>query len=359
MKHTLAPARNVLAEAISPFKRETSGNLFRRSLAARALASLHRRPLADVVEDNWPTDRLLVQMVSRGAVLPAMTGTAGWAAELAQRRVADTVAALGAVSGAADVLKASLVLDWDGAGAISAPGFVTSANNSSFVAEGAPIPVRQLTSGPALLLPYKLATIAVLTREMVESGNAEALIADALVRSTGLALDAVFFGSAAATAAQPAGIRNGIATTTASNSTDLYEAFAQDLAALVNAVSVVGGRGPFIIVASAGRIATMTLHYMDGDSDSDTFIFVPSSAVGDDMVVIAGGAIAAALSAEPDVEMATTSTLVMDTAPGAAGTAGPERELFQTESMAVKVRWPVSWVLRDSRAVAWLTPAWK
>jgi hypothetical protein len=49
----------------------------------------------------------------------------------------------------------------------------------------------------------------------------------------------------------------------------------------------------------------------------------------------------------------------MDTVPGLPGTMGPELEMWQTNSIAVKVRWPVSWALRDPRAVAWMTPAWK
>jgi hypothetical protein len=75
--------------------------------------------------------------------------------------------------------------------------------------------------------------------------------------------------------------------------------------------------------------------------------------------VIAAAGLVAALSADPNVESVSAATLVMDTAPGAAGTMGPEKEMFQSDSLAVKVRWPVSWALRDSRAVAWLTPVWK
>ena len=349
------------SEGFQPFKRELpapSGNLFRRALAARAIASQRRCHVSEVVAEKWPSDRALLQMVTRGSVAPATTFTVGWAAELAQRQMADTIEALGADSGAADVLKAALVLDWDGAGSIAAPGFVTSANNSSFVAEGAPIPVRQLAAAPGDLLPYKLATISVLTYQMFESSNAEALIADALVRSTGLALDAVFFGSAAAVAnTQPAGIRNGIAATTASNKTDLNEAFAEDFAGLINAVGAVGGKGPYALVANAGRIAAMMVRFHM--QSSPNFILVPSSAVGNDIIAIAPKAIAAALDADPDVETASTATLVMDTAPVAAGTAGPEREMFQTDCIALKVRWPVSWVLRDARAVAWTTPTWR
>lgn len=348
------------SEGFQPFKRElpaTGGNLFRRSLAARAIASQRRCSVSDVVAEKWPADRALLQMVTRGAVTPAMTGVVGWAAELAQRRTADTIEALGADSGAADVLKAALVLDWDGAGVIGAPGFVTSPNNSSFVAEGNPIPVRQLAGTPADLLPYKLATIGVLTREMTESSNAELLIGDALVRSTALALDAVFFGAAAASAAQPAGIRNGIAALTASNASVLSEAFAADFVALIGAVAAVGGKGPYVLVGNAGRIAAMAAHRFQ--QPSPNFILVTSGAVGNDIIAIAPKGIVAALSADPDVETASTATLVMDTAPGAAGTMGPEKEMFQSDCIALKVRWPVSWALRDSRAVAWMTPSWK
>jgi Phage capsid family len=354
-------------ESESAFRREprdlpAPGNLCTRALTARTLASLHRRDAEDIVAEMWPNDRALAQMITRAASAPAMTSVAGWAAELVRRKVADTVAALGAASSAADVMAKGLLLDWDGTGIISAPGFVASAANSGFVQEGQPIPVRQLAVGPALLNPYKLATIAALTREMVESSNAEVLISDALVRSTGLALDAVFFSTNAATAAAPAGIRNGIATSTASVSTDPFGAFFEDMATLLNAIGPVGGKGPYFLVGSVGRIASASARFgsLKAEGDNATFIPVAATAVGNDIIAIAPQGIVAALSADPDVETTNAGTLVMDTAPGAAGTTGTgEKEMFQTDSIALKVRWPASWALRDSRAVAWLTPAWK
>jgi hypothetical protein len=39
--------------------------------------------------------------------------------------------------------------------------------------------------------------------------------------------------------------------------------------------------------------------------------------------------------------------------------AAPARSTWQTDSVAVKVRWPATWALRDPRGFAWLTPAWK
>jgi hypothetical protein len=348
-------------ESSSSFRREPlpmpAGNSFVRLLTARAIASMQRVPAADVAARLWPSDKL----VQRAASAPAMTSVAGWAAELAHKRIVDTLAAMGAAAAAADVMKQSLVLDWDGAGIISAPGFVASAANSGFVAEGNPIPVRQLNASAVQLTPTKLATIAVLTREMIESSNAEQLISDALIFSSGLALDAVFFGSAAATAAQPAGIRNGIAALTPSANTDAFGAFFEDMATLLNAVGQVGGKGPFFIVSSIGRLASASGRYgsLKAEGTDATIIPVSSLAVGNDVVVIAPKALVAALSADPEVETVNSATLVMDTTPVAPDTTLATKGMFQTDSVAVKVRWPITWALRNPAAVAWLTPSWK
>jgi hypothetical protein len=346
-------------EPLTPFRPARGGNLCKRALVVSTLASLRRDSRSRVAAELWPDDRNLAELVEiKATSAPAMTSVTGWAKELAQQATIDTVNALGAASGAADVMRQALLVNWNGAGIISAPGFVASSSNSSFVQEGSPIPVRQLASAPAQLTPFKLATIAVLSREMVESSNAEALIADALVRSTALALDAVFFGTAAATAAQPAGIRNGISTLTASSNTDPFGAVFEDIGALIGSVSAVGGKGPFILVGSPGRIASMRMRF-DPDAD-DNISYAMSTAVGNDLIAVAAPAVVAALSADPDVETANTGTLMMDTAPQVAGTTGQsERGLYQTDSIATKVRWPASWALRDSRAVAWTTPGWK
>jgi hypothetical protein len=333
-----------------------AGNLFTRTLAAKALASHRRCDIEDIIAKMWPND-----MVLRAVSAPAEIATAGWAQELAQKRVVDTLAAMGAASAAAEVLKRSLVLDWDGAGSISAPGFIANAANSGFVAEGSPIPVRQLNATAALLTPAKLATIAVLTREMVESSNAETLISDALVNSSGLALDAVFFGSGAATAAQPAGIRNGIAALAPSANTDAFGAFFEDMSTLLNSVGAVGGNGPFFVISSIGRLASASGRYgsLKAEGTDATIIPLASLAVGNDVIALSPKALVAALSADPDVETVKAATLVMDTVPVTPNTTQATKGMFQTDSVAVKVRWPVTWSLRNPAGVAWLTPVWK
>jgi hypothetical protein len=329
------------------------GNPFIRLITAKAIAQLERTHTVDVVQRLWPDD-----MVLRAVSAPAMTTVTGWAKELVRQITAQALDALGPASAGAQVLRDSLVLAWDGAGAISAPGIVAGAGNASFVAEGAPIPVRQLASTAAIMSPYKLATIAVLTREMMEGGNAEQIIGDALVRACGLALDAALFGSGAATAAQPAGLRNGIAALTASSSTDMWEASVEDISALINAISAVGGAGPYSLIMNPGRAAVFIGRvYHEADAPYDVYA---STAVGNDVIAVANAALVAALSPEPDVEAATAGSLVLDTAPPAdPGSTGPHRSLFQTESVAIKVRWPVTWSLRNAAGVAWLTPTWK
>lgn len=347
-----------------PFKREVAplplptGNLFRRMITARAIASLTRSSPEEVAAERWPSDQLLsAAFVVRAVSNPAMVGVTGWAAELAHKLVADTVEALGAASGAVDVMSYGLVLNWGGYGSISVPAFVASAANSGFVADGDPIPVRQFVETPQTIIPHKVASISVLTREMMESSNAEQLIGDVLVRSAALAIDAAFFDANAATAARPAGIRNGIAALPPSTSTDSFGGYFEDLASLVSAVSTVGGSGPYIVAGNPALVIGMSARFI-GDNDT-VLVPVMSAALGNDLIAIAPQAIAAAFSPDPQIETANAGTLVMDTAPGPAGVAGPERSLFQTESFAVKVRWPVSWVLRDPRGVAWLTPSWK
>jgi hypothetical protein len=346
-------------EAPPLFHRETPGNSYMRLAVAQALALArphgYTSPL-DFATDLWPHDRAVIELLTRGATAPAMTTVAGWAAELTHRVVMDGLTALGPASAAAEIFRRGLVLVHTGPELCSAPALTAGANYASFVAEGVPIPVRQLPVGPALINPHKIATIAVLTREMLESSNAETLITDALVQSVGAVLDVVLFDANPEDAVRPKGLRNGIAALTASTAADGFEAVFEDIAALVDAIAPVAGTGPYVIVGSPGRALGIAYRMTN---IAENFVVLPSAAAGGNMYAIAPAALAVAMSPMPEVESVTSATLVMDTAPGDAGTMGPEKGMFQTDSSAVKVRWPISWVLRDARGFAWLTPTWK
>jgi hypothetical protein len=289
-----------------------------------------------------------------------MTTVTGWAAELAQYVVYETLAALGPVSAAAQLLQDGLVLGFDGYSLINVPGFAVDASYASFVAEGDPIPVRQLALMPGALGPHKIASIAVLTREMVEGSNAEQLIGEALVRAAGLALDAVLFDANAATAARPAGIRNGIAPITPSTQTDPALGFTQDLVTMGNVVGAVGGPGPYALIANPGRAIGMAMRFI---SQAQNVRVYASAAAGNDVIMVAAQALVAAISAQPEIETGNATSLIMNDAPLPVSTtpgsyAAGHKSLWQTDSIALKVRWPATWALRDPRGVAWMTPTW-
>jgi len=187
------------------------------------------------------------------------------------------------------------------------------------------------------------------------------LVSDVLMRSAALALDAALFGAGAATAAQPAGLRNGVATLTPSAATDPFQQFFEDCANLINAVSAVGGNGPFLLIGSPGRIAAMVMRFV---LQPGNVAVLASNAMGNDLMCVAPYAIVSALAPEPEIDTATASELHMNDTPlpivdSAGIVASPTKSMFQTETIALKMRWPVSWAVRDARAVAWTTPAWK
>jgi hypothetical protein len=89
-----------------------------------------------------------------------------------------------------------------------------------------------------------------------------------------------------------------------------------------------------------------------------------ASAAGNNLICVAPNAIVCALSPNPTIETAAAGELNMSDPASAivngGAPAAPSRSLFQTDSIALKMRWAMTWALRDSRAVAWLTPgAWK
>jgi hypothetical protein len=73
------------------------------------------------------------------------------------------------------------------------------------------------------LSPFKLASIVTLTREMMDSSEAEQIVRQALIDSTAPALDASLFSAAAADTTRPAGILVGATSVTPSTSTSKLE----------------------------------------------------------------------------------------------------------------------------------------
>src|SRR5262249_58139882 len=113
--------------------------------------------------------------------------------------------ALRGLSVGAESLRRGLQVLFNGAGTILLP--TIAQGQAGFVGQGKPIPVAQFATAPGVsLTPHKLALISTLTREMIESSNAEAIIRAVLTESAAVGLDAVLFSANAATADAPPGL---------------------------------------------------------------------------------------------------------------------------------------------------------
>ncbi len=332
-----------------------------RAAVAQIVAKVDGGSPERIAERMWPGDRD-VGLLTRAGVAPISTTSAS---ALMRTLTEYLIASLSGISAAAILLAKTMQLSFAGSAVISVPSFVADASGSSFVGEGMPIPARSLLAQPLLLTPSKLATISALTSEMANAsgGNAEKMIGDVLMRSTGLALDAALFDANAAVAeVRPAGLRNGVAASTASAATDPTDAMIADIATLTAVVAAVAGTEPVVLIGAPARARTMPLRSVALAMDT-SFIILPSSAIAPgDLIAIAPGAIVSATDSVPEISVSRESVLHMETNPQqlvSAGTppvvAAPQQSLFQSDALALKCRLPITWGRRDPRAVSWLT----
>lgn len=308
----------------------------------------------DLIARNWPHDKD-VELLVRAAVSPdSMTTTTA----LVETALVDFVAALGPQSAGAQLLARGLQLKFDGKGAFIVPGIIADAANTSFVLEGGAIPVRQVVvnSGPTLS-PKKFATIAVFQREIFEHSvpNIERLVGAVLSESYGLALSSAVLDTAAADASRPAGLRFGIAATTASSNTDHDQAMVEDVSTLAAAVSALAANGEIIFVASPKQATALRLR----SRAAFPYLVLASSSLAPGVVIaVAANALVSAIDTAPRFSRATDATLHMDKLPGAIGgspnvVASPTTSLFQTGAVGLRMITEVSWGLRSNLGVAW------
>jgi HK97 family phage major capsid protein len=246
----------------------------------------------------------------------------------------------------------------------------------SFVGEGAAIPVRQGAFSSQTLTPKKMAVISTWTREMSDHSTPaiEGLIREAIQQDTSVAVDTVLIDANAATAIRPAGLLNGVTVTTATAGGGIA-ALIGDLTALLGALttSTYGNlRTPTFLVNPTDMLRASLLQA----ANTGIFPFQSQIAAGNlngvplidsttvpaktmilvdaaDFVVVGGEA--------PRLEISDQATLHMeDTAPaelvgtGTPGTvASPQRSLFQTDSLALRMVMPLNWVQRRTGTVAW------
>lgn len=315
---------------------------------------------ASIARRAWPNDpRTLEFLTTRAASAPASTTATGWAAELALPAVADLITGLGPASAGSGLIRRAISLELGNSASIFVPTLTASAGDVGFIAEGAPIPIRQLLIGGPILTAKKFAVGFALNREVFEHStpSAERLVRAAVDEAMALRLDTALFDALPGDDIRPGGMLNGVAAI-AATAGGSSEAMIADLAALTSAVSAVGG-ADIAFVCSPARALKIALR-------SNTPLPMPvlaSGAIADDVVIaVALRALAIAVDPEADVSVAAEAVIHSeDTSPLAIATAGtpntvaaPATSLWQVDAFGVRLILRVTWALRAVGAVAFI-----
>jgi hypothetical protein len=326
-----------------------------RAAAAHVLASHRKVSVDSVMRDEFP-------MITRAAAVPGTLGTTNWAGVLAGDAVADAVVGLAGPSASAELIRRGLRVSLAGLGSVTIPGrIITPDDAGSFVGEGSPIEVRELTlfSGPTLT-PFKFAVIVAFTNEMLDYAVAdfEAICRQMLTESASVALDSAIFSADAASSIRPAGILDGIAALTGEAGGG-SNAVSKDIGALVGAIASGGTGRNIVFIAAPEQAATLKIW---AGPQFDYPILASAALTAGTIIAIEAGSFVSAFDPVPNFNVATGPIIHMDTTPLAIGTAGspptvaaPSRSLWQTDCTGLRMILRCSWGLRATGQVAWIS----
>jgi hypothetical protein len=326
------------------------GEHFWRAFAAKVRGSILGELAEDLLRERHPDDHI-APLLLRAASAPAKTTVPGWAAELARKAVSQAIEDVVSMSAARHVMDAgALRIDLGRFASIVVPGrSSTIADAGQWVAEGAPIPVRQFQLPGSTLTAHKLAVIATFTREMSDSSNIEDVIKALITEAAGPALDAAIFSTAAGTAARSPGILHGLTGLTPSTG-GAYDDCGADLGALIGDLASRNGGANAVFVANPAQ--AMTIRFFSG-TQLDAWGSVPLA--GGTVLALEPASLAIMLGVET-FDVADVGTLHMeDTTPGdISGGSTPVKSLFQTDTLALRMILRGDWAMRAPH-VAYMT----
>jgi hypothetical protein len=247
-------------------------------------------------------------------------------------------------------------LNFGGAAQITVPNIAVPV--ADFVGEGKPIPVQEApTSVGATLEPHKVEAITVLTEEIMRSSNAETMVRQVLMESTGPAIDKVLFSTNAAGPDRPPGLLNGIAALPPAAAGEKAQAIVDDLQALATVVAPVAGNGEIVIVAAPAQGVALRLRM---PAKLTWPVLTSASLAAGTVIAVATNAVVSAAEGSPQIDASRDASVHWDTVPDEIVDIGgiyarPVASTFQTETVALRLRWPISWALRASDGLAWMS----
>lgn len=374
----LLPSKRVL-----PQKKLEPIDYFFRAATCMALAKANRTqdPL-EFVRERYRGDEenvgAVLQMVHRSAPGPALTSQATWAAEIVQVGFGDFLSTLKPDS-IYPVLAARGPRFTFGpqAGTIKLPARSSSPTVAgAFVGEAQPIPVRKLGLTTITLSPFKMAVITMFSEEISNRSTPqiEALLRDEMTQDTSVVIDQSLIDNVAASTIRPAGLRNGVSGLTPTASGTNLEKMVADLKQLIGAIYTSnGGRDVVVILnplqaLSLGFAQTTTGNFLFSDSVEAgrkfNVTFVPSNTCPAGQLICVDAADFASatgdtprfrLSAEAVVHDEDTTPLPISATGSPNTVAAPIRSFFQTDTMGIRLIWDMTWQMRRTGMVSWMT----
>jgi HK97 family phage major capsid protein/HK97 family phage prohead protease len=365
-KQEVAVVDNKRPFALPKKKIEPADYVF-RAAAASLRAFSHGMSVDQVIRENYGNDEA-TQIITRAAVNPATTTTAGYASELVQVGWGAFLDRLLAQSVYGPLSAAGTRYDLGRNGTLKVPYRASTPQASgAWVGEGNPKPVKNIGLSTVTLTPHKLSCITVYTEEMAMSSvpAIEGILRKAMVDDTQASLDGYLIDAVAESAIRPAGLLVGVTPITASVLTTSLDKIVADINALIAPIEAAGGGGNIVLLmnpAQARKInmaATTTGQFAFGGPGEAASKFGANRII-ESTTITAGRVIAVdadwfatATGDMPRFAVSNEATLHMeDTTPLALGVAGspntvaaPMRSLYQTDSIGIRLSLYVTWAM--------------
>ncbi|WP_369725153.1 hypothetical protein AB8Z38_11570 [Bradyrhizobium sp. LLZ17] len=332
---------------------------FIRAATAVALASRDRQRPDAILAKAWPDDATAPRML-KGATSPTTSG-GGYP----QVQTIAVLPMLAPSSASARLLELASSVDLAGVSSVAVPYIGASGRPVvPFVEEGKPMPVVDMTISGIRVGPVKKLLIgSALTNELQNASNdtASTIIGGALATSAEQSMDALLLSAAAATAAAPAGILEGVAAIPSAG-TSGAEGIANDLALLAESIASNGIGADEMIVITTPALATKLRCLVSLKFSNE--VLSSSSIPAGEVIAVAAGGLVTGYDGGVTIEVSEEPTLHFEDAaptdisiPGApAAVAAPTISIWQTDSLAVKVRGWCAWAVHPG-AVAYVTGA--
>lgn len=344
-----------------------------RAAAAGLRAFASQVPVDRVLRDNYGSDEA-TQIITRAAVNPAMTTVTGYAAELVQTGFGAFMDRLIANSIYAPLSAAGTRYDLGRNGSLKIPYRATTPLASgAWVGEGAPKPVRRIGLATVELKPHKISCITTYTEEMANSSvpAIEQILRKAMADDTQASLDGYLIDAVAEGATRPAGLLVGVTPITASAAATSLEKIVADINALIAPMEAAGAGGNVVLLMNPaqarriGMVQTTTGDFAFGNATEAATKFGVSRIISS--TTIAAGRViavdadwfATATGDLPRFNVSDQATIhEEDTTPLAIGTVGspatvaaPARNLWQTDSIGIRLSLYVTWAMVRSGMV--------